>query len=81
VNVIGTKWSFKNKQGEDGEIMSNKAHLVAQGYSQLEGLDLGETFSPVACLEAIRILLAFATPKGFKLYQINMISAFLNGVI
>jgi hypothetical protein len=81
VNVIGTKWSFKNKQGEDGEIMSNKAHLVAQGYSQLEGLDLGETFSPFACLEAIRILLAFATPKGFKLYQINMISAFLNGVI
>jgi hypothetical protein len=46
----------------------NKAHLVAQGYSQVEGLDFGETFAPVACLEAIRILLAFAASKGFKFY-------------
>jgi hypothetical protein len=46
----------------------NKTHLVAQGFSQVEGLDFGETFAPVACLEAIRILLAFATSKGFKLY-------------
>jgi hypothetical protein len=59
----------------------NKARLVAQGYSQVEGLDFGETFAPVARLEAIRILLAFATSKGFKLYQINVKSAFLNGVI
>jgi hypothetical protein len=68
VNVIGTKWVFKNKQGEDGVVVRNKACLVAQGYSQLEGLDFGETFAPVACLEAIRILLAFAASKGFKLY-------------
>jgi hypothetical protein len=59
----------------------NKAHLVAQGYSQVEGLDFGETFAHVACLEAIRILLAFATSKGFKLYQIDVKSAFLNCVI
>jgi hypothetical protein len=59
----------------------NKAHLVAQGYSQVECLDFGETFAPVARLEAIRILLAFATSKGFKLYQLDMKSAFLNGVI
>jgi hypothetical protein len=68
VNVIGTKWGFKNKQGEDGEVVRNKAHLVAQGYSQVEGLDFGETFAPFACLEAVRILLAFFTSKGFKLY-------------
>jgi hypothetical protein len=69
VNVIGTEWVFKNKQGENGEIVRNKARLVAQGFSQVEGLDFGETFAPIAHLEAIRILLAFATFKGFKLYQ------------
>jgi hypothetical protein len=81
VNVIGTKWGFKNKQGEDGEVVRNKAHLVAQGYSQVEGLDFGETFAPVARLEAIRILLAFGASKGFNLYQMDVKSAFLNGVI
>jgi hypothetical protein len=59
----------------------NKARLVAQGFSQVEGLDFGETFTPVARLEAIRILLAFAASKGFKLYQMDMKSNFLNGVI
>jgi hypothetical protein len=59
----------------------NKARLIAQGYSQVEGLDFGETFALVARLEAIRILLAFATSKGFKLYQMNVKNAFLNGVI
>jgi hypothetical protein len=59
----------------------NKTRLVAQGYSQVEDLDFGETFAPVAHLEAIRILLVFATSKGFKLYQMNVKSTFLNGVI
>jgi hypothetical protein len=59
----------------------NKARLVAQGFSQVEGLDFGETFAPVAHLEAIRIWLAFAASKGFKLYQMDVKSAFLNGVI
>jgi hypothetical protein len=68
VNVIGTKWVFKNKQGEDGEVVRNKARLVAQGYNQVEGLDFGETVAPIARLEVIRILLAFAASKGFKLY-------------
>jgi hypothetical protein len=81
VNVIGTKWVFKNKQGEDGEVVRNKGRLVAQGYSQVEDLNFGETFAPVARLEAIRIFLAFATSKGFKLYQMDVKSAFLNGVI
>jgi hypothetical protein len=59
----------------------NKDHLVAQGFSQVEDLDFGETFAPVARLEAIRILLSFATSKVFKLYQMDVKSAFLNGVI
>jgi hypothetical protein len=81
VNVIGTKWVFKNKQGEDGEVVRNKARLVAQCFSQVEGLDFGEAFAPVAHLEAIRFLLAFAASKEFKLYQMDVKSVFLNGVI
>jgi hypothetical protein len=81
VNVIGTKWVFKNKQGEDGEIVRNEAHLVDQGFSQVQGLDFGETFALVAHLEAIRILLAFAASKGLKFYQMDVKSIFLNGVI
>jgi hypothetical protein len=59
----------------------NKARLVAQGFSQVERLDFGETFAPIAHLEAIRILLASAASKGFKLYQIDMKRVFLNDVI
>ena len=59
--------------------MRNKARLVAQGYSQLEGIDYGETFAPVARLESIRILLAYATHHNFKLQQMDVKSAFLNG--
>jgi hypothetical protein len=59
----------------------NKSRLVAQGYSQKEGIDYEETFAPVARLEAIRILLAFSVAKGFKLYQMDVRSAFLNGVL
>jgi hypothetical protein len=59
----------------------NKARLVAQGYSQVEGRDFGKTFAPVAHLEAIRFLLDFASSKRFKLYQMDVKSAFLNGVI
>jgi hypothetical protein len=68
-NVIGTKWVFRNKQDEDGVVTKNKARLVTKGYTQVEGLDFGETYAPVARLEAIRILLAFATHHNFKLHQ------------
>jgi hypothetical protein len=64
---IGTKWVWKNKEGEIGEVVRNKSRLVAQGYSQKKGIDYKETFAPVACLEAIMILLAFSVAKGFKL--------------
>jgi hypothetical protein len=81
VNGIRTKWGFKNKHGEDGENVRNKAHIVTQGFSQVEGLDFGETFASVACLDAIRILFVFIVSKGFKLYQMNVKNAFLKGVI
>jgi hypothetical protein len=61
--------------------MRNKTRLVAQGFSQVEGLDFGKIFAHVARLEAIMILLAFATSIGFKLYQMDVKSDFLNGVI
>jgi hypothetical protein len=80
-NIIGTKWVFRNKQDENGVVTRNKARLVAQGFTQVEGLDFDETYAPVARLEAIRILLAFAAHHDFKLYQMDVKSAFLNGPI
>jgi hypothetical protein len=77
----GTKWVWKNKEGENGEVVRNKSRLVAQGYSQKERIDYEETFAPVARLEAIRILLAFSMAKVFKLYQMDVKSAFLNGFL
>ncbi|CAM8997862.1 unnamed protein product [Rhodiola kirilowii] len=81
MNVIGTKWIFKNKTDEQGTITRNKARLVAQGYTQIEGVDFNETFSPVARLEAIRLLLALACHLKFKLFQMDVKSAFLNGLL
>ena len=79
--MIGTKWVFRNKQDQDGIVIRNKARLVAQGYTQVEGVDFGETYAPVARLEAIRILLAYACVHNIKLYQMDVKSVFLNGYI
>ncbi|KAK8934099.1 Methylthioribose kinase [Platanthera zijinensis] len=79
--IVGTKWVFRNKLDDQGVIVRNKASLVAQGYSQQEGIDYDQTFAPVARLEAIRIFLAYAAHKGFKVYQMDVKSAFLNGDI
>ncbi|GJT81362.1 retrovirus-related pol polyprotein from transposon TNT 1-94 [Tanacetum coccineum] len=70
---------FRNKKDEHGTTTKNKARLVAQGYSQEEGIDYYETFVQVARMEAIRIFLAFATYMNFKVYQIDVKSDFLNG--
>jgi hypothetical protein len=80
-NIIGTKWIFKNKTDEHGTVIRNKARLVTQGYTQIEGVDFDETFAPVARLESIRILLFIACHLGFKLYQMDVKSAFLNGIL
>jgi hypothetical protein len=80
-NVIGTKWIFKNKLNENGEIIKNKVRLVCKGYSQVEGIDFEDTFAPVARLEAIIMFLAFACFRNFKIYQMDFNSAFLNGTL
>ena len=61
-------------------VVRNKARLVAQGFCQKEGIDFEETFALVARLEAIRIFLAFAASKGFKVFQMDVKSVFLNGL-
>jgi hypothetical protein len=77
--VIGTKWVFQNKQDDQGVIVRNKEILVAKGFSQVEGLYFGETFAPVARLEAICILLAYTSCYDIK--QMDVKSVFLNGFI
>nr|KYP72338.1 Retrovirus-related Pol polyprotein from transposon TNT 1-94 [Cajanus cajan] len=80
-SIIGTKRVYRNKLDESVNVVRNKARLVVKGYSQQEGIDFIETFAPVARIEAIRILLAFAACTGMKLYQMDVKSAFLNGTI
>ena len=78
-NVIGTKWIFKNKLIENGDVIRNKARLVCKGYAQQEGIDFEENFVPVARLEAIRMFLALSSFQKFKVFQLDVKSAFLNG--
>jgi len=80
-SVIETKWVYRDKQDQDGIVVTNKARLVAQGYTQVEGLDFEETYAPVTRLKAIRILLAYAYAHNIKLYQMDVKSAILNGYI
>ncbi|KAK1429874.1 hypothetical protein QVD17_12169 [Tagetes erecta] len=78
---IGTKWVFRNKPDDRGVVIRNKARLVVQGFAQEEGIDYTEVFAPVARLEAIRIFLAQAANKNFKVYQMDVKCAFLYGDI
>ncbi|XP_076888857.1 uncharacterized protein LOC143539414 [Bidens hawaiensis] len=77
--TIGTKWVFRNKKDDKGVIVRNKARLVVQGFSQHEGLDYDEVYAPVARLEAIRIFLAYVSYMNFKVYQMDVKTAFLYG--
>ncbi|GKB73209.1 putative ribonuclease H-like domain-containing protein, partial [Tanacetum coccineum] len=79
--AIGTKWVFKNKRDERSIVMKNKARLVAQGHRQEERIDYDEVFAPVARIEAIRLFLAFASYKGFLVYEMDVKSAFLYSTI
>jgi hypothetical protein len=78
-NVIGTKWVFRNKLNEDGQVTRNKSKLVCKGYAQIEGIDFEKTYAPVARMEAICFLLAYACSKNVKVYQMDVKSVFLNG--
>ncbi|GJW92048.1 putative ribonuclease H-like domain-containing protein [Tanacetum coccineum] len=79
--AIGTKWVYRNKKDERGIVIRNKARLVAQGYTQEEGIDYDEVFALVARIEAIRLFLAYASFKDFVVYQMDVKSAFLYGKI
>ncbi|GJZ51603.1 putative ribonuclease H-like domain-containing protein [Tanacetum coccineum] len=79
--AIGTKWVYKNKKDDRGIVVRNKARLVAQGYTQEEGIDYDEVFAPVARIEAIRLFFVYASFMGFIVYQMDVKSAFLYGNI
>nr|GEY78247.1 hypothetical protein [Tanacetum cinerariifolium] len=81
VRPIGIKWVLKNKKDERGIVIRNKARLIAQGYTQEEGMDYEEVFAPVARIDAIRIFLAYASFMGFIVYQMDVKSAFLYDTI
>jgi len=72
---------FRNKLDEQGTVTRNKARLVVQEHNQEEGIDYEETFASVARMEAIRILIAFAAHMEFKLYQMDVKSAFLTSYL
>jgi hypothetical protein len=77
-NVIGTKWVFRNKLNGYGHVTRNKARLVCKGYALVEGIDFEETFSLVARMEAIRLLLVYVCFKNIKVYHMELKSTFLN---
>ena len=79
VRPIGCKWIYKRKRGSDEKVETFKARLVAKGYSQKEGVDYDETFSPVAMLKSIQILLAVAANLDYEIWQMDVKTAFLNG--
>ncbi|CAL2271953.1 unnamed protein product [Prunus armeniaca] len=79
--IIGVKWVYKTKLNLDGSVQKNKVRLGAKGYSQKPGIDYNETFAPVARLDTIRTLIALAAQKEWNLYQLDVKSIFLNGVL
>ena len=79
--MIGVKWVYRTKLNADGSINKHKARLVVKGYAQVFGVDYLETFAPIAWLDTIRLLLVVAAQKNWKVYQLDIKSAFLNGFL
>ena len=76
---IGLKWIYKTKLNELGEVSKYKARVVVKGYSQQQGIDFTEVFAPVARMDTVRMIIALATQRGWKLHQLDVKSAFLYG--
>ncbi|GJZ04567.1 retrotransposon protein, putative, ty1-copia subclass [Tanacetum coccineum] len=79
LKIVGCKWIFKKKTDMDGKVHTYKARLVAKGYTQTHGIDYEETFSPVAKIKSIRIMLAIAAFHDYEIWQMDVKTAFLNG--
>jgi hypothetical protein len=79
--AIGVKWVYKIKRTAEGEISQYKARLVAKGYKKKYGIDYEEVFAPVARLDTVRLLISLAAHHNWKIYQIDVMSAFLNGIL
>ena len=79
--IIGVKWIYRTKLNADGSVSKHKARLVVKGYAQIYGVDFSETFAPVARLDTIRLLLAIAAQKGWRIYQLDVKSGFFNGFL
>ena len=78
IKPIGCKWVYKRKRGIDEKVEIFKARLVAKGYTQKEGFDYEETFSPVAMIKSIRILLSIVTHMDYEIWQMDVKTTFLN---
>nr|GFA04211.1 hypothetical protein [Tanacetum cinerariifolium] len=80
-NVINMKWLWKNKRDEENTIIRNKSRLAAKGYAQKEGVDFKESLAPVARLEAVRLFIVYVAHKSFTIYQMDVKTAFLYGLL
>ena len=79
--VIGVRWVFRTKLNVDGSINKHKARLVVKGYAKIFGVDFSDTFAPVARLDTIRLLIAIVAHRGWRVYQLDVKSAFLNDIL
>ena len=80
-SVVTSRWLYKIKHATDGSIEKYKAHFVSQGFSQVEGVDYDETFAPIARYTSFRVVISIATEMGWKIHQMDVKTAFLNGLI
>jgi hypothetical protein len=78
-NLVHYKWIYKTKYAADGSVDKYKARLVAKGFSQVEGIDYSETFSPISKMNSIRLVISLAASQGWSVYQMDVKSAFLHG--
>ena len=80
-SVVTSRWLYKLKHAADGSVEKYKARFVARGFSQVEGIDYDETFASVARYTSLRALISIAAEMGWKIHQMDVKTAFLNGII